>query len=105
MILTVSIDVLFLPEGWYHAVESEAGTLAANIWFQGMRKELVRPDHRATSYYARCVIKELQDRELEKSRKEGREIATQVLLHSNSITHEQKHRLLIQHDIPALLRS
>lgn len=34
-------DALFLPEGYWHAVESDSHTLAFNFWFYGMRVRIM----------------------------------------------------------------
>ena len=34
-------DCLFIPEGWWHQVDSAKGTLAVNIWFDGFRAQML----------------------------------------------------------------
>ena len=34
-------DCLFIPEGWWHQVDSAKGTLAVNIWFDGVRAQML----------------------------------------------------------------
>lgn len=47
-------DVLYIPEGYWHQVESGAGTFAANVWFPGLRPQLC--DRRMAPYYVRQLL-------------------------------------------------
>ncbi|KAI9906926.1 hypothetical protein PsorP6_004190 [Peronosclerospora sorghi] len=49
---------LFIPEGWWHSVDSDEFTIAINYWWDGARDQLVRNKH-MTPYYARVVLEEL----------------------------------------------
>ena len=52
-------EVLFIPEGWFHAVSSDAETLAVNFWFTGVCKQLVNACPSALPYYTRAMMMEL----------------------------------------------
>ena len=47
-------DALFIPEGWWHQVDSSAGCVAVNIWLEGVRPALC--DERVEPYYARLLL-------------------------------------------------
>lgn len=51
-------DALFIPEGWWHQVDSDEFTIAINYWWSGEREQLVA-DPRMTPYYARVLVEEL----------------------------------------------
>ena len=42
-------DVLIIPEGWWHAVQSKKHTVAVNWWLRGQREHWCTPD---TAFYA-----------------------------------------------------
>lgn len=81
-------DVLFIPEGWWHAVESAPVTVAVNLWFDGSRSALVPPlltsvDPRAVpggsldcragrqaDYHARVLLEHIIAREALRRREE-----------------------------------
>jgi hypothetical protein len=50
-------DALYIPEGWWHAVRSDAGTVAVNFWFVGSRAGVsdCAPPHQQT-YLARSLL-------------------------------------------------
>eukprot|EP00736_Rhodelphis_marinus_P004336 Rmarinus@m.29373 len=53
-------DMVFIPEGWYHQVTSEARTLAVNIWWNGPGN--VMASHtQMLPYYLRRVLRESID--------------------------------------------
>ncbi|TMW60611.1 hypothetical protein Poli38472_000653 [Pythium oligandrum] len=51
-------DALYIPEGWWHQVDTSAYCIAINYWFDGLRAELVQDPH-MTTYYARVAMEEL----------------------------------------------
>lgn len=58
-------DALFLPEGWYHQVDSECLTTAVNFWWRSdVMSGLV--EH-MDSYYLRRILRRLIDREMVRS--------------------------------------
>lgn len=57
-------DAIFIPEGWWHQVDSDPFTVAINFWFEGIRHALVR-DPAMGVYYARVVMQELVKHETE----------------------------------------
>ncbi|XP_027184353.1 uncharacterized protein LOC113782659 isoform X3 [Coffea eugenioides] len=55
-------DALFIPEGWYHQVDSETLTIAVNFWWRSdMMSGL--SDH-MDSYYLRRILRRLIDKEM-----------------------------------------
>ncbi|CAH9051459.1 unnamed protein product [Cuscuta epithymum] len=56
-------DALFIPEGWYHQVDSEDLTIGVNFWWQSgiMSSVLEHMD----AYYLRKILKRLTDKELD----------------------------------------
>lgn len=55
-------DALFIPEGWFHQVDSESLTVAVNFWWRSaiMSGMLEHMD----SYYLRRILKRLTDKEM-----------------------------------------
>nr|XP_043619410.1 tRNA wybutosine-synthesizing protein 5 isoform X2 [Erigeron canadensis] len=55
-------DALFIPEGWFHQVDSENLTVAVNFWWRSemMSGMLEHMD----SYYLRRILKRLTDKEM-----------------------------------------
>jgi hypothetical protein len=47
-------DALFIPEGWWHAVQSDAGSVAVNFWYSASRTDMV--DSRSASYMLRVAM-------------------------------------------------
>jgi len=76
---------LFLPEGWWHQVDSEGGTVAINLWFRGFGYAISKcPDHMFV-YLLRSLAHEmLSSRKkriaLDVSRNTRRSIPSQVCL-------------------------
>lgn len=54
---------LFIPEGWWHQVDSDDETIAANIWFEGYRPRLLSQPH-VLPYYARLLFLEMTHRRI-----------------------------------------
>ncbi|KZV42011.1 hypothetical protein F511_14325 [Dorcoceras hygrometricum] len=57
-------DALFIPEGWFHQIDSESLTIAVNFWWEsdmisGMLEHM-------DSYYLRRILKRLTDKEMER---------------------------------------
>lgn len=55
-------DALFIPEGWFHQVDSDNLTIAVNFWWQSdmMSSMLEHMD----AYYLRRIIRRLTDKEM-----------------------------------------
>ncbi|GLD91662.1 hypothetical protein PINS_up000195 [Pythium insidiosum] len=51
-------DALYIPEGWWHHVDSDPFTIAVNFWYEGLRDTITR-DSRMTTYYARVAMQAL----------------------------------------------
>lgn len=68
-----NVDSLFIPEGWWHEVESAPTTIAVNFWFHGVRDTLQASPH-MHEYYVRTILETLAEKErkfrLEKFRKD-----------------------------------
>lgn len=58
-------DALFIPEGWWHQVDSDAFSIAVNFWFDGLQKQLTQ-ESSMTPYYARVLLQDLLEREGER---------------------------------------
>lgn len=55
-------DALFIPEGWFHQVDSESLTIAVNFWW---RSEMMSGmSEHMDSYYLRRILKRLTDNEM-----------------------------------------
>ncbi|XP_023734930.1 lysine-specific demethylase JMJ31 isoform X1 [Lactuca sativa] len=55
-------DALFIPEGWFHQVDSESLTIAVNFWW---RSEMMSGmSEHMDSYYLRRILKRLTDKEM-----------------------------------------
>ncbi|XP_024965622.1 uncharacterized protein LOC112505831 isoform X1 [Cynara cardunculus var. scolymus] len=55
-------DALFIPEGWFHQVDSESLTIAVNLWW---RSEMMSGmSEHMDSYYLRRILKRLTDKEM-----------------------------------------
>ncbi|GJZ38840.1 2-oxoglutarate (2OG) and Fe(II)-dependent oxygenase superfamily protein, partial [Tanacetum coccineum] len=55
-------DALFIPEGWFHQVDSESLTVAVNFWW---RSEMMSGmSEHMDSYYMRRILKRLTDKEM-----------------------------------------
>ena len=54
-------DALYIPEGWWHQVNSKAGTVALNYWFEGFVEGVLGSDnnshHDMLSFYLRSVLR------------------------------------------------
>ncbi|XP_055813215.1 lysine-specific demethylase JMJ31 isoform X3 [Solanum dulcamara] len=57
-------DALFIPEGWFHQVDSEVLTIAVNFWWRSMTISGML-DH-MDAYYLRRILKRLTDKEMNK---------------------------------------
>ncbi|XP_008451321.1 lysine-specific demethylase JMJ31 isoform X3 [Cucumis melo] len=55
-------DALFIPEGWFHQVDSDELTIAVNFWWQSHMMSSVS-DH-MDAYYLRRILRRLMDREM-----------------------------------------
>eukprot|EP01083_Nonionella_stella_P258144 882759_1 len=58
-------DALFLPEGWWHQVDSEPFTVAVNFWFDGLREKLLESSspNGMEVYYGRIILRKLIESE------------------------------------------
>jgi hypothetical protein len=57
-ICLLTSDAVYIPEGWWHQVDSAPFTIAINLWFDGLRDQLVgNPD--MSVYYARVIMEDL----------------------------------------------
>ncbi|XP_015891352.3 lysine-specific demethylase JMJ31 isoform X2 [Ziziphus jujuba] len=58
-------DALFIPEGWFHQVDSDEMTIAVNFWWRSniMSSMLEHMD----SYYLRRILRRLTDREMDEA--------------------------------------
>lgn len=54
-------EALFIPEGWYHQVRSEAGTVAVNYWFDGLASKVLEERPHSTPYLLRTLAAELAE--------------------------------------------
>ena len=52
-------SALFIPEGWWHQVESEARTVAVNYWFGGDREAITSKRPHAAQYIVRTLAAEM----------------------------------------------
>ncbi|KAI5063956.1 hypothetical protein GOP47_0020626 [Adiantum capillus-veneris] len=57
-------DALFIPEGWYHQVDSHSFTLAVNLWWPSV--VTLALDSHMSGYYLRRIVSSLLDSEKEK---------------------------------------
>ncbi|XP_047339761.1 jmjC domain-containing protein C [Impatiens glandulifera] len=55
-------DVLFIPEGWFHQVDSDDLTIAVNFWWRSNTMSAL-PEH-MDSYYLRIILRRLIDKEM-----------------------------------------
>ncbi|KAL3359161.1 hypothetical protein AABB24_015965 [Solanum stoloniferum] len=55
-------DALFIPEGWFHQVDSEVLTIAVNFWWRSMTISGML-EH-MDAYYLRRILKRLTDKEM-----------------------------------------
>ncbi|MCO5548394.1 hypothetical protein L7F22_001851 [Adiantum nelumboides] len=57
-------DALFIPEGWYHKVDSHSFTVAVNLWWPS--QVTLALDSHMSGYYLRRIVSSLLDCEKEK---------------------------------------
>ncbi|EOX94633.1 PREDICTED: F-box protein At5g06550 isoform X5 [Theobroma cacao] len=59
-------DALFIPEGWFHQVDSDDFTIAVNYWW---RSSIISSlaDH-MDAYYLRRILRRLTDREMDRTK-------------------------------------
>uniref|UniRef100_A0A7N0TUM9 JmjC domain-containing protein n=1 Tax=Kalanchoe fedtschenkoi TaxID=63787 RepID=A0A7N0TUM9_KALFE len=57
-------DALFIPEGWYHQVDSGELTIAINFWWSSVVMSSM-PEH-MDAYYLRRILRRLTDKEMDK---------------------------------------
>ena len=55
-------DVLFIPEGYWHQVESAGGTIAVNIWYESAASGLVLDSHMSEFYLTRLLQSKAADK-------------------------------------------
>ncbi|GMI73798.1 hypothetical protein like AT5G19840 [Hibiscus trionum] len=56
-------DALFIPEGWFHQVDSDELTIAVNYWWRSSIMSSLA-DH-MNAYYLRIILRRLTDREMD----------------------------------------
>jgi len=65
---------LFIPEGWYHEVESSPGTIGLNMWFEaGLRSKIIA-EPRMLPFYIRVSLREVLSRELQQRLEKRRKL-------------------------------
>ncbi|KAL1059707.1 hypothetical protein V6Z11_1Z014400 [Gossypium hirsutum] len=57
-------DALFIPEGWFHQVDSDELTMAVNYWWRSSIMSSLA-DH-MDAYYLRRILRRLTDREMDR---------------------------------------
>ncbi|KAL1832809.1 hypothetical protein DCAR_0102830 [Daucus carota subsp. sativus] len=55
-------DALFIPEGWFHQVDSDCLTMAVNFWWRS--EVMLAMSEHMDSYYMRRILKRLTDKEM-----------------------------------------
>ncbi|GAB2234584.1 hypothetical protein Droror1_Dr00003840 [Drosera rotundifolia] len=55
-------DALFIPEGWFHQVDSDALTVAVNIWWRS--KIMCNMSEHMDAYYLRILLRRLVEKEM-----------------------------------------
>ena len=75
-------DALFLPEGWYHQVDSGSLTIAVNLWWQSAISSKLGSSSHMDAYLLRRVVANLVDSEKEKIITEYRKSASECLVRS-----------------------
>ncbi|KAG2592050.1 hypothetical protein PVAP13_5NG523500 [Panicum virgatum] len=55
-------DVLFIPEGWYHQVDSDDLTIAINFWWKS--RIMTQMSEHMDAYYLRRILSRLVDKEM-----------------------------------------
>lgn len=59
-------DALFIPEGWFHQVDSDVLTIAVNFWWRSkMMSDML--EH-MDAYYLRRILKRLTDKEMDRTK-------------------------------------
>lgn len=56
-------DALFIPEGWWHQVDSEQTTIAVNFWWQSAFTKSLQQQTHMQQYYLRRLVDGLLDTE------------------------------------------
>lgn len=62
-------DALFIPEGWYHQVDSDDLTIAINFWWRS--KIMTEMLEHMDAYYLRRILRRLVDKEMNKVVQKG----------------------------------
>ncbi|XP_074344452.1 lysine-specific demethylase JMJ31 isoform X2 [Apium graveolens] len=55
-------DALFIPEGWFHQVDSDCLTIAVNFWWRS--EVMLGMSEHMDAYYMRRIVKRLTDKEM-----------------------------------------
>ncbi|XP_042988135.1 uncharacterized protein LOC122315900 isoform X3 [Carya illinoinensis] len=59
-------DALFIPEGWFHQVDSDDLTIAINFWWQSnMMSRMSEDSEHMDAYYLRRILRRLTDKEMD----------------------------------------
>lgn len=59
-------DALFIPEGWFHQVDSDCLTIAVNFWWQS--EVMSGMSEHMDAYYLRRILKRLTDKEMDRTK-------------------------------------
>ena len=55
-------DVLFIPEGYWHQIDSTGGTIAVNIWYESAVSDLLSDSHMSEFYLTRLLQSKTADK-------------------------------------------
>ena len=59
-------DIVYIPKGWWHQIESTCGTVAYNIWFQHRGVDDLIRSPAVSSYYLRSLMAAHVEKEVER---------------------------------------
>ncbi|XP_057825847.2 lysine-specific demethylase JMJ31 isoform X2 [Cryptomeria japonica] len=88
-------DALFIPEGWFHQVDSDDLTIAVNFWWPS--KIMLAMQKHMDSYYLRRIISRLVDSEKERMTAE-----VSVIEHKKEETDKINHNCSANSDVEEL---
>lgn len=54
--------MLFIPEGYWHQVDSTGGTIAVNIWYESAVSDLLSDSHMSEFYLTRLLQSKTADK-------------------------------------------
>ncbi|XP_022155805.1 uncharacterized protein LOC111022839 isoform X2 [Momordica charantia] len=64
MVILHAGDALFIPEGWFHQVDSDDLTIAVNFWWES--HPMSSMSEHMDAYYLRRILRRLMDKEMNK---------------------------------------